>query len=501
MHGSLPLSTNLCLNEFLLLLSFFQPSAAGEPEDEVLGDSGSSDADTSQHAGSTIAGSGMHGELNEVEATEHSLDAENPDGDFVGSATAGSETYEEFDEADCEADNPDNDFLEYVRINSKIRLPHQTTTRLQAMLLILTFVVAAGLNWTQVDALLKLLNTLMGKQAFPSSKYGFRKLWDLQRSRTVEVHPYCPTCQFLTTSCGKNQHCGICRKTKPLVWLLKQGSFFITVDVKHKLLCLLKRTGELVGKKLKELAASPWGGFYADVTDGLLYRRARTEHKMRWSDLTVTINSDGSPVFKSSKSSLWPIQVSLNELPPPHCWKNLIVGAIWFQKEHPPPHLFLKTFVDKFRKIGTLVWSFSGQTVRSAVNAVCCCVDSPARAALLNAKQFNGYYGCSWCYQQGKPVEGEAPLKLYSLQENNISLLQFLFLLRLKGSQYAIRLDKRNMGVVLPPNKQKILRKLQQVEREQNISKVHEPTVHACGLAMLKFVGRLCSQDKAFYSP
>ncbi|KAH9383003.1 hypothetical protein HPB48_023638 [Haemaphysalis longicornis] len=344
-------------------------------------------------------------ECNEVEATDHSLEAENPDADFVGCTTAGSETCEEFDEADSEADNPDDDFLEYVRINSKIKLPHQTTTRLQAMLLILTFVVAASLNWTQVDSLLKLLNTLMGKQVFPPSKYGFRKLWDLQRSKTVEVHPYCSTCHFLTTSCGKNQRCDICGKTKTLAWLLKQGSFFLTMDVKHKLLCLLNRTKELVGKKLKELAASPWGGFYADVTDGLVYRKARTEQKMRWSDLTVTINSDGSPVFKSSKHSLWPIQVSLNELPPPHCWRNLIVGAIWFQKEHPPPHLFLKTFVDRFRKIGTLTWSFSEQTVRSAVNVVCCCVDSPARAALLNAKQYNGYYGCSWCYQQGKPVE------------------------------------------------------------------------------------------------
>ncbi|KAH9372198.1 hypothetical protein HPB48_019221 [Haemaphysalis longicornis] len=129
-------------------------------------------------------------ECNEVEATDHPFEAENPDADFVGCTTADSETYEEFDEADGEADNPDDDFLEYVRINSKIKLPHQTTTLLQAMLVTLIFVVAAGLNWTQVDSLLKLLNTLMGKQVFPPSKYGFRKLLDLQRSKTVEVHPY-----------------------------------------------------------------------------------------------------------------------------------------------------------------------------------------------------------------------------------------------------------------------------------------------------------------------
>ncbi|KAL1481252.1 hypothetical protein MTO96_034573 [Rhipicephalus appendiculatus] len=44
--------------------------------------------------------------------------------------------------------------------------------------------------------------------------------------------------------------------------------------------------------------------------------------------------------------------------------------------------------------------------MRSTVSALCCCVDSPARAALLNAKQYNGYYGCSWCFQKGTLVDG-----------------------------------------------------------------------------------------------
>lgn len=90
------------------------------------------------------------------------------------------------------------------------------------------------------------------------------------------------------------------------------------MDVKHKLLCWLKRTVELVGKKLKELATSPWSGLYAVVKDGLVYRTAPSEHNMRWSDLTVTMNSDGSAVFKNSKNSIWPIEVPLNELHRPH---------------------------------------------------------------------------------------------------------------------------------------------------------------------------------------
>ncbi|KAH6928093.1 hypothetical protein HPB50_011828 [Hyalomma asiaticum] len=64
---------------------------------------------------------------------------------------------------DDEVDDPDIDLSEFIAENSSIQLPGLATTRLQAMLLILTFVVTAGLPWTQVDGLLKLLNAIFGK--------------------------------------------------------------------------------------------------------------------------------------------------------------------------------------------------------------------------------------------------------------------------------------------------------------------------------------------------
>ncbi|KAL1483579.1 hypothetical protein MTO96_001862 [Rhipicephalus appendiculatus] len=191
----------------------------------------------------------------------------------------------------------------------------------------------------------------------------------------------------------------------PLSALLKKGSFFILMDLKIQLQQLLKITGNIVGNNLQKLASSS-SHQIKDITDGVLYKKMRHALKMRWCDLTLTLNTDGSPVFKSSKGSVWPIQVSLNELPVPFRWKNILIAAVWFSKEHPPAHLFLKAFVDQFHGLGKITWSFAEQVVHSAVKIVCCCVDSPARAALLNAKQFNGYYGCSWCLQKGTLVEG-----------------------------------------------------------------------------------------------
>ena len=39
----------------------------------------------------------------------------------------------------------------------------------------------------------------------------------------------------------------------------------------------------------------------------------------------------------------------------------------------------------------------------SDVFLLTCSVDLPARSLVLNMKQYNGRYGCSFCYDEGKP--------------------------------------------------------------------------------------------------
>lgn len=145
---------------------------------------------------------------------------------------------------------------------------------------------------------------------------------------------------------------------------------------------------------------------FTDIADGSLYRSIRKQMNMMWSDVTLSFNCDGAPVFNSSKSTIWPIQVVVNELPVLIRWQNVLITGLWFARAHPPMDVFIAQFVSEINSIGTPVWSHAGKTVRSAVHAVACCVDSPARAAILNSKQFNGYFGCSWCLQRGQVIDG-----------------------------------------------------------------------------------------------
>ncbi|XP_072145539.1 uncharacterized protein [Dermacentor andersoni] len=135
------------------------------------------------------------------------------------------------------------------------------------------------------------------------------------------------------------------------------------------------------------------------------FENIRERVNAEWCDITVTINTDGSPVFKSSKYSVWPIQILVNELPFDIRFCNIVVGALWFAKCHPPAHLFMLTFVKVFNNMNTISWQHAGERINSKVFVTCCCVDSPARASLLNMKQFNGFYGCSWCLEKGTAVE------------------------------------------------------------------------------------------------
>ncbi|KAL3220452.1 hypothetical protein MRX96_029855 [Rhipicephalus microplus] len=256
----------------------------------------------------------------------------------------------------CAADdNPDVDLAEFIRTNSEKMLLNQVTSLLQAILSVLTFVTAAYLTWTQLDGLLKLLNTLFRKDIFPASEYGLRKLWDLQRSKAVGVHPYCPACLNLTASCGNTERCSVCAMQATLPHMLSKENFFIALDLKLQLLKLRNNTSDLLGRSMRKIASTTNRDSFEDLTDGELYRNGRTKNQLSCSDLTITLNSDGSPVFKYSKRSLWPTQVALNELLVPPRWKNVLVGEVWFRKEYPPSHLFLKIFVEKFNAIGTLV--------------------------------------------------------------------------------------------------------------------------------------------------
>ncbi|CAL1671905.1 unnamed protein product [Lasius platythorax] len=91
---------------------------------------------------------------------------------------------------------------------------------------------------------------------------------------------------------------------------------------------------------------------------------------------------------KSDVISMWPIQVSINELPYRLRRQNMILCGLWYGSKKPVIEIFLKPFVRE------LICLHNDEII----------LDSVARPLLQNMKQFNSHFGCSFCLNKGQRV-------------------------------------------------------------------------------------------------
>ncbi|XP_077533532.1 uncharacterized protein LOC144145692 [Haemaphysalis longicornis] len=290
-------------------------------------------------------------------------------------------------------------------------LPSSTTTKAMAIVLIMAFVVAHNLPWTALDDLLRLIDALFGsKQALlPTSKYLFRKLWAEHSDKCAQRHYYCDACGGVQTPTASNGlYCHHCKTTTSQAQAHYKGRFFTIFDIKEQIRHIISKTKDSLGKNLMEIKNKllSSSNVITDIVDGKVYRNLWKSGALSFGDLTIMFNTDGSPIYKSSNVSVWPIQFIVNELPTGERFQHAGVGGLWFGAQHPDMLAFLDKFVDCINSIGTLTWQHASGTVQSKVHVICCSVDSPARALVCNQNQFNGQFGCQWCLAFASRQEG-----------------------------------------------------------------------------------------------
>ncbi|CAD6207103.1 GSCOCG00012699001-RA-CDS, partial [Cotesia congregata] len=122
--------------------------------------------------------------------------------------------------------------------------------------------------------------------------------------------------------------------------------------------------------------------------------------------ISFTWNTDGISLFKSSKFSLWPFYLTINELPFKDRTKkeNLLLAGIWFGVK-PQPNLFLNSFRNDLQKIYQGIWCRTpdlNSLLRVRGMIICGTGDLPAKASFLNMKGHNAIFGCCHCTIQSK---------------------------------------------------------------------------------------------------
>lgn len=132
-------------------------------------------------------------------------------------------------------------------------------------------------------------------------------------------------------------------------------------------------------------------GVLSDIQSGEEYRYKKLCNSgvLGKDDLTLICNCDGALVFKSSKCSIWPVQCQVIKLKPELREKHILMSALWFGP-----------FVKEASLLETEGIDWQDIQGNGHVSKVLV-LDSIARRLLCNTKQFNGLYGCDFCYHKG----------------------------------------------------------------------------------------------------
>lgn len=257
------------------------------------------------------------------------------------------------------------------------------------------------------------------------TKHNIKKKYD-PPDTVISYTFFCSACKFPLLGPVQNMEfaneTAICQKCNHQQNHLSMRSEnkFVYIDLEFQLKSLLTNTHieESIMTFIHQRNArqnADYDGSISDISDSELYRRLNTKYSNEGYHheylLTYNFNTDGMPIFNSSKRSCWPILLYVNELPPKERFKHVLLVALWIGDKEPTPSMmdtFLQQFVQgalKLFKEGIIIKHGERRKIFKFA-PLCCAVDSVARPVVQNRLQYNGYQGCSWCYANGTHLRG-----------------------------------------------------------------------------------------------
>lgn len=114
----------------------------------------------------------------------------------------------------------------------------------------------------------------------------------------------------------------------------REANFFVSLPVEQQLASVLSsEVARSLKESLQKISDRSHPVVKGDNTDGDLY--CKGELNLNKMVITMTVNSDGSPLLNSSKFSTWPVQMTINELSSHLRCKNPTVSVLWYGQCHP----------------------------------------------------------------------------------------------------------------------------------------------------------------------
>ena len=314
------------------------------------------------------------------------------------------------------------------------------------MILILAFVTRHKLTNEAISDLLYLLNIICpGTSKCLHSVYKFKKYFS-NLVTPINFCYYCPAC-LVSINYPIDKTCTICKR---VFTSLGELSYYLHLSICDQLRTLFMNSAFANNILYRFKRRKQNEDNIEDIYDGTLYKKLAAPGKVLsvWQNLSLTWNVDGVPIFKSSKFSIWPLYLVINELPYKlrMLKENTLFGGLWFGEIKPN---ILKPLFSELSNLAT-----NGIQINSPFyqNPFVCKVvllagtcDLPAKCLVLNTIQFNGNFAVINVFSQEYHIKQvvvvtyifipmiQIILLVLSVVKSNI--IQMLLKLRLKRIQ------------------------------------------------------------------
>ncbi|XP_057335688.1 uncharacterized protein LOC130674388 [Microplitis mediator] len=267
-----------------------------------------------------------------------------------------------------------------------------------------------SLTWKTITAILSLINSLFENDVLPTSKHKLFKLLQLNED-ILSYHLFCEECFHYFGAQKrfdkKELACENCKNNKKTPDI----SYFLTFDVSSQLKTVLEEpeVQHILLERFQKVEENVEKNKLRSMSDGQVYKKLSTINNPLSNkyNFSYTFNTDGCQPSKSSKISIWPIYAIINELPPKLQSKHMIMAGLWVNQKEPDMHLFLKPFIQQANELTDkgVQWKLENEIITSKFIPLCSVVDSVARCKILNMKQYNGTYGCTFCEHPTERVD------------------------------------------------------------------------------------------------
>lgn len=295
-------------------------------------------------------------------------------------------------------------------------------------LMVLTLGLRHNLSWAAQIDILKMVKLLFDNDSVPSSRHLYYNYIFPQHKKNykhgkneidkieTECHLFCASCQVLLGKRDLSTNLGKQINSAPKELKCKCGEttmtssapYFVSLSLESQFRQALKNkelANALLTHRFNRTKCQP--DSKDDIFDGLQYKKFFDNGGLLSNphNFSYSFNTDGVKAGNSCSvnRTMWPLYVTINEIPLKLRNKYVFLAGLYVGKHHPYMNSFLVPFIEQANKLSSqgMTWcSHTGQTVVSKVIPLCAVVDSPARSSMLQMNSSTSQFGCTFCYQQ-----------------------------------------------------------------------------------------------------